>query len=120
MKRTLQVVSMGLLGAALAATLAFAQATPATPASPAKTTTTTTKTSTRMSKEKAVSAMPTIDINSASKEDLMKLPGVGDAIAEKIIAGRPYTSKVQLESKGIVNKATYAKIRSHVVAKQSK
>ena len=62
-------------------------------------------------------AMPKTDINSASKEDLMKLPGVGDATADKIIAARPFKMKSQLVSKGIVTKAEYAKLAAHVVAK---
>ncbi|SRR6266568_4558555 len=57
-----------------------------------------------------------IDINSASKEDLMKLEGVGDVTAGKIIAGRPYKTKTELLNKKIVNKATYAKISDKLVA----
>jgi competence protein ComEA len=101
-----------------AATMAYAQgssttpstsSTPAatTPAAPAKTHTMHAKTA----------AMAKTDINSASKEDLMKLPGVGDATADKIIAARPFKMKSQLVSKGIVTKAEYAKLAAHVIAK---
>jgi len=62
--------------------------------------------------------MPAVDINSASKEDLMKLNGITDETAEKIIAGRPYKSKAELTKKNILTKAEYAKVRSHVIAKQ--
>jgi len=41
-----------------------------------------------------------IDINSASSEDLQRLHGVDAATAEKIIAGRPYTSNGDLLSGG--------------------
>ena len=122
MKRTLSVLTLLVATSALVASMAFAQgspaATPATPAAPAKTTAPAAAKSEKKSMAKASAAM--IDINSASKEDLMKLAGIGDATAEKIIAGRPYTSKAQLESKGIVTKAQYAKIRAHVTAKQAK
>ena len=64
-------------------------------------------------------AAPRVDLNSASKEDLMKLPGVGDAIADKIIAARPFKTRAELRSKNLVNGAAYAKLRGLVTAKQA-
>jgi DNA uptake protein ComE-like DNA-binding protein len=59
-----------------------------------------------------------VDLNSADKAALMALPGVGDAISDKIIKGRPYANKHQLVSKGIVTQGVYAKFSGMVVAKQ--
>jgi competence protein ComEA len=61
-----------------------------------------------------------IDINSASKADLMTLMGIGDAYSQKIIDGRPYARKDQLVSKKIIPQATYDKIKELIVAKQAK
>ena len=125
MKRTISFISLGALALALTASLALSQGStpaagtpaanpPAKAAPPAK-----AEAPAKATMKTARTKMEMVDINSASKEDLMKLTGVGDAIADKIIAGRPFKTKAELVSKGIVSKGVYSKIRGHVVAKKA-
>ena len=60
-----------------------------------------------------------IDINSASRAQLKTLPGIGDAEADKIIAGRPYLSKAELVSKNVLATGPYTSIKTRIVALQT-
>ena len=71
----------------------------------------------KTAKRKAAAKIKLVDVNNASKAQLKKLPGIGDAEAEKIIAGRPYGSKSWLLSHGIIPEGAYRTIQARIMVK---
>ena len=64
------------------------------------------------------SADKPVDLNSASKTQLMGLPGIDSAAADRIMAGRPYSSEHQLLDKRIVSRDEYNKIADSITVKE--
>lgn len=57
-----------------------------------------------------------IDINHASLEQLMKIPGITRIWADRILRFRPYHAKNDLIKRGIVPGEVYGRIRNYIVA----
>ena len=70
--------------------------------------------------EKIAASKNLLDINTATAAELKALPGMGDAYAQRVIAGRPYTAKNQLTTRGILPAAEYQQIKDQIIAHRPK
>ena len=60
----------------------------------------------------------TVNLNNASKDQLMSLPGMTSGLADRVISARPYGDAHQLVSRHVVSEAEYDRIKDHVTASQ--
>ena len=61
-----------------------------------------------------------IDLNHASVEELLKVPGMTRSWAGRIVRFRPYRTKQDLLDKGVVNSQVYDRIKDYVIAHRDK
>jgi competence protein ComEA len=59
-----------------------------------------------------------LDLNAATKEQLLTLPGITSARADRVIAARPYDKTSDLLTRRIIPKAEYDKIADLVTVKK--
>jgi competence protein ComEA len=57
-----------------------------------------------------------LDLNTATKEELLSLPGVTAAEANRLVAGRPYRQPGEVVTRHIMPKAEYDRIANRVTA----
>jgi DNA uptake protein ComE-like DNA-binding protein len=72
----------------------------------------------RAARQKPAPPVKLVDINSASKAELMTLPSMTADFADKVIAGRPYGSKSHLLTHKILPGVNYDAVKGLVIAKQ--
>jgi DNA uptake protein ComE-like DNA-binding protein len=59
-----------------------------------------------------------VDINHATIEELMKVPGMTATWAARIVRFRPYRTRQDLIDKGVVTSQVYDRIKDYVIAHQ--
>jgi DNA uptake protein ComE-like DNA-binding protein len=76
----------------------------------------------RTSKTSATAPAPEarIDINHATVDELLKVPGMTPSWAGRIVRFRPYRTKQDLLEKGVVTSEVYDRIKDYVIAHRDK
>jgi competence protein ComEA len=120
LKTLMLAASLALAGTAAMAQTATQPATrPTAPATtPAPAATTPPPATTTPPPATTTPAAALIDINSATEAELRVLPGIGEARAKAIIAGRPYRGKDELVRKNIIPQGVYDGIQARIIARQ--
>jgi DNA uptake protein ComE-like DNA-binding protein len=116
MKRSLTLATLAAL-CLMAVAAAHAQATAPAPTAKPTAQAVAAKPAAKPAATAKTAKMELVDLNTATREQLVALPGIGESYADAIIKARPFKSKDELVSKKVITQATYKKVRSHVIAK---
>jgi DNA uptake protein ComE-like DNA-binding protein len=103
---------------ALAQTTAPGTSAPGAAAKPPMTTTAPSTSAAKTVPGTTSATEALIDINTAPKDQLDKLPQIGSARADAIIKGRPYRAKNELVDKKVIPQNAYDAIKERVIAHQ--
>lgn len=112
------IIQTALIAAALLLTASVGVAAESKAAAPGDASSTPKAAEKSVTAKKPVTSDNPVDINSASKTQLKRIPGVDDAAADRIIAGRPYLSKAHLVTRNIISGVHYQQIKDLIIARQ--
>ena len=87
---------------------------------PKKSTETQKKEAEKSSASQPASSGGMVELNTATKEQLMTLPGITEAYANKIIEGRPYREKITLRRQNILPADVFYDITDRIVIDPNK
>jgi DNA uptake protein ComE-like DNA-binding protein len=57
-----------------------------------------------------------VDINHATVQELLKVPGMTRTWADRIVRFKPYRTKIDMLDRGVVTSAVYDRIKDYVIA----
>jgi DNA uptake protein ComE-like DNA-binding protein len=65
--------------------------------------------------KEGLSGKRSVDLNTASKDDLASLPGLSRNKADRIVAERPYANTHQLVTRHVLSEDEYSQVQDRVV-----
>ncbi|MDZ4864198.1 MAG: helix-hairpin-helix domain-containing protein [Gemmatimonadota bacterium] len=118
MRRTTSISTLAMLGMLATSGLA-AQAAPTTTKPAASQQVTAKPVAAPAASMATKPAHELLNLNTATRDQLVTLPGVGESYADAIIKARPFKSKSELVSRKVLPEAAYKKFESMVIAKHT-
>jgi len=61
-----------------------------------------------------------IDINHATLAELLRIPGITQTWAARIVRFRPYRTRLDLQDRGVVSDEVYDRIKEYIIAHREK
>jgi DNA uptake protein ComE-like DNA-binding protein len=116
---TRNIVGSGLVAVAMSLSVAWAQTQATPPAEQAEPTPPPTQVQ-RAHRALTAPKGSQVDINHASRTELKTVPGITTALAGRIMANRPFGTKAQLVTRGIISEELYGRLKNRVTVRFTK